>query len=60
MIEIKVRDNTDESFDKAVKMFKKTVNNDGILKEIQERRYFEKRSDKLRRKIRMPKKEGVI
>ena len=57
MIEIKVRDNTDEAFDKAVKMFKKTVNNDGFLKEVQERRYYEKPSDKLRRKLRTPKRK---
>jgi len=57
MIEIKVRDNTDEAFDKAVKMFKKTVNNEGFLKEVQERRYYEKPSDKLRRKLRTPKRK---
>lgn len=52
MIEIKVRDNSDIAFDKAVKMFKKIVNNEGFLREIQERRYYIKPSDKKRAKLR--------
>jgi ribosomal protein S21 len=52
MIEIKVRDNTDAEFDKAVKMFKKTVNNEGFLKEVQEKRYYIKPSDAKRKKLR--------
>lgn len=49
MIEVNVQDNTDESFDKAYKLFKKLVNNEGHLKEIQERRYYIKPSDKKRK-----------
>jgi len=52
MIEVKIQDNTDESFDKAYKIFKKLVNNEGFIKEIQERRYYKKPSDKTRQKIR--------
>jgi len=52
MIEIKVQDNSDEAFDKAVKMFKKIVNNEGHLKELLERRYYMKPSDKQRKKLR--------
>jgi ribosomal protein S21 len=52
MIEVKVQDNTEESFDKAYKLFKKLVNNEGHLKEIQERRYYTKTSDKKRKEQR--------
>ena len=57
MIEVKVRDNSDMAFDKAVKMLKKLVSNAGFLKELQERRYYEKPSDKRRRKLRTTKRE---
>jgi len=52
MIKIIVRDNTDIEFDKAVKLFKKQVNNEGFLKEIQERRYYIKPSAKKRKEQR--------
>jgi ribosomal protein S21 len=52
MIEVTVKDNTEESFDKAYKLFKKLVNNEGHLKEIQERRYFIKPSAKKRKEQR--------
>jgi len=51
MIEVKVKIPGNEvEFDKAVRLFKKLVNNAGFLQEIKERRYFEKPSDKKRRK----------
>lgn len=53
MIEVIVQKPGDDiEFDKAVKKFKKLCNNDGFLQEIRERRYFEKPSDKKRRKIK--------
>ena len=52
MIEVKIRDGSYEAFDKALKIFKKQVNNAGFLKEIQERKSYEKPSDKKRRLIR--------
>lgn len=57
MIEVKVRDNSDIAFDKAVKMFQKIVNNAGFLREIQERRYFQKPSEKKRAKLRKRRNE---
>jgi small subunit ribosomal protein S21 len=52
MIEIKVKDNSPEEFEKAVKLFKKIVNNAGFLREIQDRKYYEKPSEIQRRKLR--------
>lgn len=37
-------------FERALKVFKKKVMNDGILKEAKDRQHHEKRSDKKRRK----------
>lgn len=37
-----------KNFDKAVKQFKKAVANDGFLKEIQDRRYYQKPGEKKR------------
>jgi small subunit ribosomal protein S21 len=52
MIEILVKDNSPEEFDKAVKLLKKKVNNEGFLREIMKNRYYEKKSDKIRREKR--------
>ena len=49
MIEVKVRDNTVEALDQACKIFKKKVNDDGILRDIMERKYYETPSQKRRR-----------
>lgn len=50
MIEVIVKDNTFESFDKAMKKFKKITNSDGFIKELQERRYFQSNTQKRRLK----------
>lgn len=51
MIEIKIKNSQDEKeFDKSVKLFKKIISKDGVIQEARERRYYEKPSDKKRRK----------
>lgn len=57
MIEVKVRDNTTEEFDKAVKFFKKRVNDEGHLRELQERKYYSKPSERRRKKEIMRQRE---
>lgn len=53
MIEIRIKNPGDEvEFDKAVKLLKKLMTKEGVLQELKERRYFEKPSDKRRRKIK--------
>lgn len=56
MLEVQVKDNTQDSFEKAMKKFKKLVNNEGFIKEIQERRYFQSESEKKRLKKRQSKR----
>ena len=46
MIHVQVRDNTPEEFEKALRVFKKKCNNDGFLREVRERRYALKPSEK--------------
>jgi small subunit ribosomal protein S21 len=46
MIEIQVKDNSDEAFDRAVKLFKKVCNNDGFIQELRDRQYYKKPSEK--------------
>ena len=41
-----------EPFDKALKRFKKKCNKEGIMKRIKETKYYEKPSDRKRRKLR--------
>ena len=48
MIEIKVKDNSQEAFSKAMALFKKKCNKSGFLKEIRDRKYYKKPSDKKR------------
>jgi len=48
-IEVKVFKNDIEC---AIKILKKKIQNDGMFKELKERRAFEKPSDKKRRKLR--------
>ena len=50
MPEIEVR--KDESFESALRRFKKKIERDGILREIKERKHYEKPSEKRRKKTR--------
>jgi len=52
MIEVKIRDRSDEAFAKGLKRFKKLCNKDGFLKEIRERRYFKKPNEVRREKLK--------
>jgi len=45
---IKVNDN--ESFEKAIRRFKKLCNKEGLMKKLKEMKYYEKPSDKRRRR----------
>lgn len=47
----KVRVKPDESFEKALRRFKKKCNKEGILQRLKEIRHFEKPSEKRRRKL---------
>jgi small subunit ribosomal protein S21 len=58
MLEVQVKDNTQDSFEKAMRKFKKLVNNDGFIKEIQERRYFQSESEKKRLKKKQSKRRN--
>ncbi len=60
MIDVRVessrnKEEQDKLFDKAVRQFKKLCNSDGFLKEIQDRRYYSKPSEKRRMKQRLNK-----
>jgi len=48
MIEVKINDKN--SFEKAMRVFKKQCQKEGFLVEIKERRYYAKPSEKKRRK----------
>lgn len=50
MSEIEVR--KDESFESALRRFKKKIEREGILREIKERKHYEKPSEKKRKKTR--------
>ena len=50
MSEIEVR--KDESFESALRGFKKKIEREGILREIKERKHYEKPSEKKRKKTR--------
>lgn len=52
MIEVIVRDNSDSGFKSAVNKFIKLCDKDGILKEVRDRRYYKKPSEKIREEIR--------
>jgi len=58
MIEVNVRDDSFEAFDRALKKFKKLVNNDGFIKEIQERRFFTSESERKRLKRMQSKRRN--
>lgn len=57
MIEVKVKDVSDEAFAKAYSQFKKLCNKDGFLKEVKEKRYYRKPSEIKRERIRKAKRE---
>jgi small subunit ribosomal protein S21 len=44
-----------ESLEKALRRFKKKIERDGLLKLLKARKYYEKPSEKKRRKQRSPK-----
>ena len=57
MIEVIVRNPEDEeSFKKAMKIFIKKCKNDGFMKEIRDRRYYKKPSEKRKLKRELAKK----
>lgn len=47
----KVRVKPEESFEKALRRFKKKCNKEGIMQRLKEIRHFEKPSEKRRRKL---------
>jgi len=51
MIEVHLKDDSKEEFEKAMRIFKKKCNNDGFMRELRDRRYFRKPSDVKREKI---------
>lgn len=50
MSEIIIR--KDESFESALKRFKKKIDKEGILKEIRDRKHYEKPSERKRKKAK--------
>ncbi|MGE5279866.1 MAG: 30S ribosomal protein S21 [Deltaproteobacteria bacterium] len=50
MTEVEVR--KDESFEGALRRFKRKIEREGILKEVKERKHYEKPSEKKRRRSR--------
>ena len=42
----------DESFESALRRFKKQIEQEGILRELRDRKHYEKPSEKKRKKIR--------
>ncbi|MDD5512386.1 MAG: 30S ribosomal protein S21 [Candidatus Omnitrophica bacterium] len=53
MPEIEIR--KDESFESALRRFKRQIEQEGILKEIRERKHYEKPSERKRKKARRRK-----
>lgn len=45
----------DESFESALRRFKKQIENEGILRELRERKHYEKPSERKRKKSRKKK-----
>ncbi len=50
MIEVKIHDDSQGSFEKAMKRFKKLCQEDGFLLELRDRKHFIKKSVKKRQK----------
>ncbi len=55
MPQIEVR--KDESFEAALRRFKRQIEQEGILKEIRERKYYEKPSERKRKRARSRRKK---
>ncbi|MCM8795502.1 MAG: 30S ribosomal protein S21 [Candidatus Omnitrophica bacterium] len=53
MPEVEVR--KDESFESALRRFKKKIEQEGILKEVRDRKHYEKPSERRRKKMRSRK-----
>ena len=52
MIEVIVRNNTQDAFDKALRKFKKDCNDAGFIQELRDRQYFKSEGEKKREKRR--------
>lgn len=50
MIEVKINDDSQGAFEKAMKIFKKKVQDDGFMMELRDRKHFIKPSVKKRQK----------
>lgn len=50
MTEVEIRPG--ESFESALRRFKKKIEREGILREIKDRKHYEKPSEKKRKKVR--------
>ena len=46
----------DESFESALRRFKKKIEQDGILREVRDRKHYEKPSERKRKKAKSRKK----
>mgnify|MGYP001265833649 CR=1 FL=1 len=56
----KVRVKTDEPFEKALRRFKKKCNKEGLLQRLKELKYYEKPSDRRRRKLAKAVSRAVL
>lgn len=53
-----VRVSSDESFEKALRRFKKSCEKNGILADIRRHEHFEKPSERRKRKLNTAKRKG--
>jgi ribosomal protein S21 len=61
MIIVRVKNpGDDESFGRACSKFKKICNKDGFLREIRDRRYFKKPSEKRQEKLKSIQREREL
>ncbi|MCF7668487.1 MAG: 30S ribosomal protein S21 [Verrucomicrobia bacterium] len=58
MTEIKIRKG--ESLEKALRRLKKKIDREGVLKEVRNHRYFEKPSERRRRKMKVAKFSAML
>ncbi len=56
----KVRVKTDEPFEKALRRFKRKCNKEGLLQRLKELKYYEKPSDRRRRKLAKAVSRAVL
>ena len=54
-----VRVSENESFEKALRRFKKICNKEGLMKKLKETKYYEKPSDRKRRKIAKAQRKAM-